>query len=86
VIPVCTSFDKERLPTYHIIIAFKEPVPNMGKNPQTIVARLIDYVTDSEGKGLIITKGDANPDSIPGIDYPIYNKDYIGRVNCIITE
>lgn len=39
------------------------------------------------GKGeekIIRTKGDANPSSIPGLDYPIHEQNYIGKVVNVI--
>jgi hypothetical protein len=31
-------------------------------------------------KEVIRTKGDANPYSIPGIDYPLFTENYVGKV------
>lgn len=33
---------------------------------------------------IVVTKGDANPGPIPGIDYPITEKEYIGRIVYVI--
>ena len=44
------------------------------------VAQIYNYL----GQTIIRTKGDANPESIPGIDYPIAAKNYIGRVVLIL--
>jgi signal peptidase len=38
----------------------------------------------SSSNRIIRTKGDANPSSIPGIDYPIREQDYIGKVVYVI--
>ncbi len=38
----------------------------------------------SSSSRIIRTKGDANPSSIPGIDYPIREQDYIGKVVYVI--
>jgi len=39
------------------------------------------------GEDVLVTKGDDNSCSLPGIDYPITEKDYIGKVvNIIITK
>ena len=35
---------------------------------------------------VIRTKGDANPGSIPGTDYPITKQDYIGKVEYVIPQ
>jgi hypothetical protein len=38
------------------------------------------------GQKVVRTKGDANPDSIPGADYLIFEKNYIGKVVCVIPK
>jgi signal peptidase len=59
----------------------------------TIVHRVAEIIqTDdksnnnnkSSGSRIIRTKGDANPFSIPGIDYPVREQDYIGKVVYVI--
>jgi signal peptidase len=37
-------------------------------------------VFDSDGQRVIRTKGDANPSSIQGVDYPITEDNYVGKV------
>ena len=52
---------------------------------RVIVHRIAEIFDDSEGNHKIIrTKGDANPGSIPGTDFPITEKDYIGKVEYVI--
>ena len=46
---------------------------------RVIVHRIID-ITDKFGEKIIVTKGDANDGIIPGTDFPIREKDYIGKV------
>ncbi|HYX56817.1 MAG TPA: signal peptidase I [Nitrososphaeraceae archaeon] len=48
------------------------------------VADIKDFVINSQEERMIRTKGDANPSSIPGVDYPITEKDYIGKVAFVI--
>ena len=48
------------------------------------VADIKDFVINSQEERMIRTKGDANPSSIPGVDYPITEKDYIGKVVFVI--
>jgi signal peptidase I len=48
------------------------------------VAEIKDFVINSQEERMIRTKGDANPSSIPGVDYPITEKDYIGKVVFVI--
>lgn len=43
------------------------------------VMRIVDISTDSQGERIITTKGDANPQPIPGKDFPITEKEYIGK-------
>jgi signal peptidase I len=70
------------------IILFKSPfpIPDTGQH-ESIVARVAGiYKTVSDEQIIIRTKGDANPESIPGIDYPITEKNYIGRVLFVIPK
>ena len=45
-----------------------------------LVHRVVQIYKDSKGEKIVKTKGDANPVSIPKIDYPIFQKYYIGKV------
>jgi len=51
---------------------------------RVIVHRIADIDLDRNGQMVIRTKGDANPASIPGTDYPIRQDDYIGKVIYVI--
>ncbi len=52
-----------------------------------IVHRVAEIVIDpSNGQKVIRTKGDANPGSIPGVDYPIFQPLYIGKVVYVIPK
>jgi signal peptidase len=51
---------------------------------RVIVHRIIELVEGRDGDRVIRTKGDANPSSIPGTDFPITREDYIGRVVYVI--
>jgi hypothetical protein len=54
---------------------------------ETIVHRVAEIVTDpSNGQKVIRTKGDANPGSIPGVDYPIFQSLYIGKVVYLVSD
>ena len=59
------------------IIVFLRP----SGHDRTIIMRIVDITTNSEGEKIIRTKGDANVASIPGTDFPITEKEYIGRVS-----
>jgi signal peptidase I len=48
------------------------------------VADIRDITIDSQEERVIRTQGDANPSSIPGVDFPITEKEYIGKVAFVI--
>jgi signal peptidase len=62
------------------IIVFNRP----DGGDRVIVHRIADIDKDSDGDITIRTKGDANPSSIPGTDYPITEDDYIGKVISVV--
>ena len=69
------------------IIVFKTYGTDDAGQHETIVHRVAEIVTDpSNGQRVIRTKGDANPDSIPGVDYPIFQPLYIGKVVYVIPK
>lgn len=51
---------------------------------RVIVHRIVEIVEGSDGHRILRTKGDANPSSIPGTDFPIEQSDYIGRVVYVV--
>lgn len=53
---------------------------------RVIVHRIVDIDVDSDSDSdrVVRTRGDANPASIPGTDYPIRQDDYIGKVIYVI--
>ncbi len=62
------------------IIVFHSP----SDYDRVIVHRVAKIQQGSEK--IITTKGDNNPASIPGIDYPITKKEYIGKVIFVIPK
>ncbi len=86
-IPTLNIFDvivvNGNIPFDHLkvgdIIVFHAPAENL-----VIVHRVADIL--SQDPLTIRTKGDANPGSIPGIDFPIIQKDYIGKVVYVIPQ
>lgn len=62
------------------IIVFHRPA---GQD-RVIVHRVAEIHNNFEGERIIRTKGDANPSSIPGVDYPIRAQQYIGKVAYVI--
>jgi len=67
------------------IIVFKTHGTDASGNRSTIVHRVAQIVTEN-GQRIIRAKGDANPDSIPGVDYPILQRNYIGKVVYVIPQ
>ncbi|MGA8081738.1 MAG: signal peptidase I [Candidatus Nitrosopolaris sp.] len=69
------------------IIVFKTYGADESGQHMIIVHRVAEIITDpSNGQKVIRTKGDANPDSIPGVDYPIFQQNYIGKVVYVIPK
>lgn len=69
------------------IIVFKTYGADDSGRHETIVHRVAEIVTNpSNGQKVIRTKGDANPDSIPGLDYPIFQSLYLGKVVYVIPK
>lgn len=62
------------------IIVFQSP----SAHDRVIVHRVVKVEHSSEK--VITTKGDNNPISIPGIDYPITKKEYIGKVVFVVPK
>jgi signal peptidase len=63
------------------IIVFKKPA-----GEDRIIVHRVSEITNENGKRVIITKGDASPVSIPGVDFPIYENNFIGRVKAVIPQ
>ncbi len=63
------------------IIVFKKPA-----GEDRIIVHRISEITLENGKRVIITKGDASPISIPGIDFPVKDKDFIGKVKMVVPS
>ncbi|MGB8938156.1 MAG: signal peptidase I [Candidatus Nitrosopolaris sp.] len=69
------------------IIVFKTYGADESGQHMIIVHRVAEIIIDpSNGQKVIGTKGDANPDSIPGVDYPIFQQNYIGKVVYVIPK
>jgi len=71
------SFDQLKIGD---IIVFNRPVVH----DKVIVHRVAEFL--SKDPLTIRTKGDANPGSIPGTDFPITKEDYIGKVVYVIPQ
>jgi signal peptidase I len=68
------------------IIVFKSPAVMEEGKQETIVHRVAKIVTNFHGSRVIVTKGDANPDSMSGIDYPIREENYLGKVTYVVPK
>lgn len=69
------------------IIVFKSPGSLISNEQhETIVHRVVHISTGMDGNRAIRTKGDANDGSIPYIDFPIREQNYIGKVVYVIPK
>jgi len=63
------------------IIVFNKPA-----GEDRIIVHRIAEITLENGKRIIITKGDSSPVSIPGVDFPINDHNFIGKVKLVIPS
>ena len=68
------------------IIVFKSYGVTRTGQHLTIVHRVAAIRMDTHSNRIIRTKGDANLISIPLVDYPIMEKNYIGKVVYVIPK
>ena len=68
------------------IIVFKSYGVTRTGQHLTIVHRVAAIRMDIHNNRIIRTKGDANPISIPLVDYPIMEKNYIGKVVYVVPK
>jgi signal peptidase len=80
-----SSFNKLKIGD---IIVFKTPGVSTDGEHKVIVHRIAQILNadSTNGERVIRTKGDANPYSIPYLDYPIKEEDYIGKVVYVIPK
>jgi signal peptidase len=64
------------------IIVFNRP----NGHDRVIVHRVVAILDERDESKTVRTKGDANPISIPGTDYPITDEEYIGKVAFVIPQ
>lgn len=64
------------------IIVFNRP----NGHDRVIVHRVVAILDEREESKTVRTKGDANPISIPGTDYPITEEEYIGKVAYVVPQ
>src|SRR5262249_8045788 len=82
---VDTHFPFNNLSIGDIIVFNSYDTVNKGQHI-VIIHRVVQIINERQGGRIIGTKGDANPDSIPGIDYPIFQQNYIGKVVFVIPQ
>ncbi len=63
------------------IIVFNKPA-----GEDRVIVHRISEITSENGKRVIITKGDASPVSIPGVDFPVNSQNFIGKVKLVVPE
>jgi signal peptidase I len=78
----CSSF--ECLKEGDVIVFHPNSPTRNSETGKIIVHRIDEIGFDSDGQRVIRTKGDANSESIPGVDYPISKDNYIGKVVYVI--
>jgi len=66
------------------IIVFYRPSDQDKEEKRVIVHRVASII--DEDPFTIRTKGDANPTSIPGTDFPITDEEYIGQVHYVVPQ
>lgn len=78
-----TSFDNLKVGD---IIVFRAPEATTDDGKPKVIVHRISEIGTTSGKQVVITKGDANPYSIPGIDFPIFTENYVGKVVYVIPQ
>ncbi|HKX20187.1 MAG TPA: signal peptidase I [Nitrososphaeraceae archaeon] len=63
------------------IIVFNKPA-----GEDRVIVHRVAEITSENGRKIIITKGDSSPVSIPGVDFPIYSNNFIGKVKLVIPQ
>ncbi len=64
------------------VIVFNRP----SGHDRVIVHRVVSIIDDDPLTFTVRTKGDANPASIPGTDFPVTEEEYIGKVQYVIPQ
>ena len=78
----CSSFDC--LKVGDIIVFEPNSRPKDSQPGEIIVHRVQAIGLDADNQRILRTKGDANPNSIETIDYPITENQYVGKVIYVI--
>ena len=67
-----------------IIVFYSPKLYEQGKERVIVHRVILDLSTDEQK--IVRTKGDANPSSIAGTDYPITEREYLGQVEYVIPQ
>jgi signal peptidase I len=68
------------------IIAFRTAGTTDQGQHEIVISRVGQIVHDNHGLSVIRTKGDANTESIPFLDYPIRDQNYLGKVVYVLAS
>jgi signal peptidase len=66
------------------IIVFYAPA-KYDRGIERVIVHRVNTILDEDPR-IIQTKGDANPRSIAGTDYPITEKEYLGKVEYVVPQ
>ena len=66
-----------------IIVFYSPKLYEQGK--ERVIVHRVTLIMDDDPK-IVRTKGDSNPGSIAGTDYPITEKEYLGKVEHVIPQ
>ena len=67
-----------------IIVFYSPKLYEQGKERVIVHRVILDLSTDEQK--IVRTKGDANPSSMAGTDYPITEKEYLGKVEYVVPQ
>ncbi|HSA73348.1 MAG TPA: signal peptidase I [Nitrososphaeraceae archaeon] len=78
-----TSFNKLKVGD---IIVFRAPEAKTEDGKPKVIVHRVAEIGKFFQKEVIRTRGDANPYSIPGIDYPLFTENYVGKVVYVVPK
>src|ERR1044071_3813509 len=78
-----TSFDNLKVGD---IIVFRAPDAKTEDGKPKVIVHRIAEIGNFFQKQVLRTRGDANPYSIPGIDYPLFKENYVGKVVYVVPK
>jgi len=68
------------------IIVFRAPEAKTEDGKPKVIVHRVAEIGNFFQKEVITTRGDANPYSIPGIDYPLFTENYVGKVVYVVPK